>query len=117
MLDLYRTLLRLRRTEKALKTGTRFDVVELDDNGVALARTSTLGGALLLVAWLGGSGAYEYDRQGPTIPGHRWDLVLSTEEPRFQSSGQTPTGGPEITAHDPLVVKFQGPAALILRRE
>jgi maltooligosyltrehalose trehalohydrolase len=116
MLELYRAMLRLRRTEKALEAGTRFDVVELDD-GMALARVDACGGALLLVAWLRGSGEYEYDRQGPTIPGHRWNLVLSTEEPRFQSSGQTLTGGPDITAHDPLVVKFQGPAAVILRRE
>jgi maltooligosyltrehalose trehalohydrolase len=116
MLELYRAMLRLRRTEKALEAGTRFDVVELDD-GMALARVDACGGTLLLVAWLRGPGEYEYDRQGPTIPGHRWNLVLSTEEPRFQSSGQTLTGGPDITAHDPLVVKFQGPAAVILRRE
>jgi maltooligosyltrehalose trehalohydrolase len=112
MLELYRALLRLRRTEKALEAGTRFHVVELNDDGVALARADT-GAALLLVAWLRGSGVYEYDRQGPAIPGQRWTLVLSTEEPRFQSSGQTP----DITADDPLVVEFQGPAAVILRRE
>jgi maltooligosyltrehalose trehalohydrolase len=117
MLELYRALLRLRRTEKALEAGTRLDVVELDDDGVALARVDAGSGALLLVAWLRGSGEYEYGRQGPAIPGHRWNLMLSTEEPRFQSSCQTPTGGPDITAHDPLVVKFPGPAAVILRRE
>jgi maltooligosyltrehalose trehalohydrolase len=117
ILELYRALLRLRRTEKALEAGTRFDVVELDNDGVALARTDTGGGALLLVAWLGGSGAYAHDRQGPAIPGQRWTLVLSTEEPRFQSSAETPTGGPDITADDPLVVTFQGPAAVILRRQ
>jgi maltooligosyltrehalose trehalohydrolase len=117
MLELYRALLRLRQTEKALVAGSRLDVVELDDDGVALARADTDGGGLLLVAWLRESGGYEYDRQGPTIPGHRWNLVLSTEEPRFQSSDQTPTGGPDITAHDRLIVKFHGPAAVILRRE
>jgi maltooligosyltrehalose trehalohydrolase len=117
MLELYRALLRLRRTEKALEAGTRFDVVEIDDDGVALARAPTGGGALLLVAWLRGSGAYAYDRQGPRIPGQRWNLVLSTEEPRFQSSGQMPAGGPGITARDQLVLEFQGPAAVILRRE
>jgi maltooligosyltrehalose trehalohydrolase len=114
MLELYRALLRLRRTEKALEARTRFDVVELDDDGVALARSDDAGGTMLLVAWLRGSGAYEYDRQGPTIPGHRWKLVLSTEEPRFHGEVAT---GPDITAHDPLVVKFHGPAAVILRRE
>jgi maltooligosyltrehalose trehalohydrolase len=117
MLELYRALLRLRRTEKALEAGTRCNVIELDDDGVALVRADAGGAALLLVAWLGGSGAYEHDRQGLTIPGHRWNLVLSTEEPRFQCSGETPTGGPDITACDPLVVTFQGPAAVVLRRE
>ena len=115
MLELYRALLRLRRTEQALEAGTRFDVVELDDDGVALARGDSAG-ALLLVAWLSGPGAYEYERQGPAIPGRRWSLVLSTEEPRFQC-GQTPAGAPEITARDSLIVQFQGPAAVILRRE
>jgi maltooligosyltrehalose trehalohydrolase len=114
-LELYRALLRLRGTEKALEAGARFDLVELDD-GMALVRAGT-GGALLLVAWFRGPGAYEHDRQGPTIPGHRWNLVLSTEEPRFHSAGQAPAGGPDITAHDPVVVTFQGPAAVILRRE
>jgi maltooligosyltrehalose trehalohydrolase len=116
MLELYRALLRLRRTEKALEAGTRFGVVELDSDGVALARAHADGGALLLVAWLGGAGAYEYDRQGPATPGRQWTLVLSTEEPRFRSSGPSSAEGPDITAQDPLVLTFTGPAAVVLRR-
>ena len=115
-LELYRALLHLRRTERAMEAGTRFDVAELDD-GLAVARADTSGGALLLVTWFRGSGTYEYERQGPTIPGQRWNQVLSTEEARFQSSGQTSTDGPDITPHDALVVRFHGPAAVILRRE
>ena len=99
-----------------MEAGTRFDVAELDD-GLAVARADTSGGALLLVTWFRGSGTYEYARQGPTIPGQRWNQVLSTEEARFQSSGQTSTDGPDITPHDALVVRFHGPAAVILRRE
>jgi malto-oligosyltrehalose trehalohydrolase len=117
MLELYRALLRLRRTEKALAAGTRCDVAALDDDGIALARAGTSGGALLLVAWLRGSGAYRYDHHGPVIPGERWTLVLSTEEQRFHSSGQSPTPGAELAADGPLVVTFEGPAAVILRRE
>jgi maltooligosyltrehalose trehalohydrolase len=116
MLELYRALLRLRRTEEALRAGTRCDIVELDDDGLALARAAGAG-ALLLVAWLGKSGAYAYDRCGPMIPGERWTLVLSTEEPRFQSSEQPPTVGADVAADGPLVVTFRGPAAVILRRE
>jgi maltooligosyltrehalose trehalohydrolase len=115
MLNLYRALLGLRRTEQALKSGARFDVVELDDNGLALARARTGGDALLLVAWLGGSGAYEYDLHGPTIAGGRWNLMLSTGEARFRSAAES-TPAPEITEPDPLVVTFHGPAAVILRR-
>jgi hypothetical protein len=107
----------LRRTETALAAGTRCDVAGLDDDGIALARTGTSGGALLLVAWLRGSGAYRSDHHGPVIPGDRWTLVLSTEEQRFQSSGQSPTPGAEMAADGPLVVTFEGPAAVILRRE
>jgi hypothetical protein len=43
-------------------------------------------------------------------------LVLSTREARFQSAAES-TPAPEITEHDPLVVAFHGPAAVILRRE
>jgi maltooligosyltrehalose trehalohydrolase len=114
-LNLYRALLGLRRTEPALQAGTGFEVVELDDDGLALTRAGTAGEALLLVAWLGGSGAYEYDRHGPAIAGGRWNVVLSTADARFQSAAES-TPGPEITAPDPLVVTFHGPAAVILRR-
>jgi maltooligosyltrehalose trehalohydrolase len=115
-LKLYRSLLSLRQTEPALNAGSRFAVVELDDDGLALTRTRTGGDGLMLVVWLGGSGTYEYDHHGPTIAGGQWTVVLSTEEARFRSLGES-TPAPEITAHDPLLVTFHGPAAMILRRE
>jgi maltooligosyltrehalose trehalohydrolase len=116
VLELYRTLLRLRRTEQALAAGTRFVVVELADNGLSLARVDPAGSALLLVVWLDGSGAYQHDRHGPAIPGDRWTPVLSTEEPRFRSSGQPAAGGPDIS-REPFSITFSGPAAVLLRRE
>ena len=118
-LELYRALLWLRRREKALHAGTRFDVVELGGDGLALARTTPHGEALLLVASLRGSAAYEYehDRQGPAIPGDRWTVLLSTEERRFQADHQAAARLPDVTAHDPLAIQFHGPAAVILRRE
>jgi maltooligosyltrehalose trehalohydrolase len=117
ILELYRALLWLRRREAALEAGTRFDVVELGGDGLALARSNAPAGALLLVASLRGSRTYDYEHHGPAIPGDRWTVVLSTEEPRFQSAGQTPARAPEISAVDPLVVQFHGPAAVIMRRE
>jgi maltooligosyltrehalose trehalohydrolase len=116
ILELYRALLRLRRSEKALVAGTRFGVVALDDDGLALTRAPAKADALLLVVWLRGPGTYEHDRHGRAIPGARWNLLLSTGDARFQSAAES-TPGPKITRHDPLVVTFQGPAAVILRRE
>jgi len=117
VLELYRALLRLRRTEKALQPGARFDVMELDDSGLALARGDTPGDAMLLVAWLQDSGAYAHDRRGPIVPGTRWSVILSTEEPRFQESPDPArTLAPDIELEESLVVRFRRPSAVILRR-
>jgi maltooligosyltrehalose trehalohydrolase len=117
VLELYRALLRLRRSETGLRPGDRFEVVELDDAGLALAR-GVAGDALLLVAWLQGSGAYEQGRRGPIMPGARWSVILSTEEPRFQESPDpTRALAPEIELEESLVVRFRRPSAVILRRE
>jgi hypothetical protein len=113
-------LLRLRRTESALRPGTRFDVSELDDRGLALARGNPPGQALLLVAWLHQSGGvYEQRRHGPILDGDRWSLVLSTEEPRFQEcpDDRSQTLALDIDLGDSLVVSFRRPSAVIVRRE
>jgi maltooligosyltrehalose trehalohydrolase len=118
VLELYRALLRLRRTERALQPDNHFEVIELDDCGLALARGDTPGHAMLLVAWLQGAGAYEHTRRGPSVPGHRWSVILSTEEARFQDSpDRTRPLAVDIEFEDPLLVRFRGPAAVILRRE
>jgi hypothetical protein len=108
----------LRRTEKALQPGNRFDVIELGDDGLALLRDDTAGHTLLLVAWLQGSGAYEHSRSGPIMPGDRWRVVLSTEEPRFQESpDRTLTFAPDIELEEAPVVRFRRPSAVILSRQ
>ena len=118
VLELYRTLLRLRRTERALQPGSRFDVVELDDRGLALARGDTPGETMLLVVWFEGSGVYSQDRYGPHLPGRGWSIMLSTEEPTFQESLDQPrTRALQIEAEEPLVLRFDRPSAVILRRE
>lgn len=118
LLELYRTLLRLRRDETALRAGGRFEIVELDNSGLAVARGEARGDALLLVAWLQGSGAYEHGRRGPLMPGGHWSIVLSTEESRFQESpDQARTLAPDIELRDSPVVRFRRPSAVILRRE
>jgi maltooligosyltrehalose trehalohydrolase len=118
-LELYRALLGLRRTEPALQARSRVEVIELDEDGLALARGDVPGQALLLVVWLrGADGVYEQGHRGPIMPGGRWSVVLSTEEPRFQeSSGDRPPElAPEIEPDDQLIVRFRRPSAVILRR-
>jgi maltooligosyltrehalose trehalohydrolase len=119
VLELYRALLGLRRTEPALQPGSRFEVVELDEHGLVLTRGDAPGQALLLVVWLAEGGTYEHARHGLVIPGTRWSVVLSTDDARFLESADDRTRGlaPEIEAGDPLVVRFRRPAAVILRRE
>lgn len=118
-LALYRALLGLRRTEPALQAHSRFDAVPLDESGLALARGEAPGQAMLLVAWLQESGgAYEQRRHGPAVPGGRWSLVLSTEEPRFHDASDDRRGAfaPEIELEDVLTVRFRRPSAVILRQ-
>ena len=115
VLELYRALLRLRGSETGLRPGGRFEVVELDEAGLALARGEAED-ALLLVVWLEGSGTYDQGRRGPMIPGTRWNVILSTEEPRFQESpDQTRAFAPDIELEESLVVRFRRPSAVILR--
>jgi maltooligosyltrehalose trehalohydrolase len=117
VLALYRALLRLRDSESGLKAGGRFEVVELDNAGLALTRGDA-GDALLLVAWLQGSGAYDHSRRGPIVPGSRWSVILSTEESRFQEHPDPARAlTPDIELQDSPVIRFRRPSAVILRRE
>jgi maltooligosyltrehalose trehalohydrolase len=119
MLELYRSLIGLRRREPALRPGGRTHVIELDDHGLMVVREAARGEALALVSWLGESGG-EYDsrRHEPIVPGAGWSLVLSTEEARFQDAPGK--GGalsaPEMALEDFPIVKFRRPSAVILRR-
>jgi maltooligosyltrehalose trehalohydrolase len=118
VLELYKALLGLRRSEPALRPGSRFEVVELDDNGVALARGDRPGQTLLLVVWLQQAGEYEQARRGPAVPGRGWSVVLSTEEPRFHGSLDPSRAlAPDIELERSLIVRFHRPSAVVLRRE
>jgi maltooligosyltrehalose trehalohydrolase len=111
---LYRALLHLRRDDPALTAGGRFDVEAIDDAGLALTRWSATGGVLLLVAWLGGSGTCELPalRHGE----YEWDVVLSTEEPRFLVQPGEDGCAPRLArAGERPVLRFERPAAVILR--
>jgi maltooligosyltrehalose trehalohydrolase len=115
MLEPQRALLRLRRTENTLEAGTRFDVVEADDDGVALARADRGGGALLLVAWLA-----DPARTSTTAKAQRSPVTDGSwccpRRHRVFISGQTQVV-PTSPVHGPLVGTGRGPAAVIARRE
>jgi maltooligosyltrehalose trehalohydrolase len=107
-LELYRTLLRLRRTEIAAR---RFiDAVALDDACVALTRGGGAEGALLLVVCLGTPGRVDLARWKWWAPAGKWDLVMTTEDRRF-SGTHDPETVPAIDLDGGLSVAFRRPSA------
>lgn len=116
VLDLYRTLLRLRRSEAALQRSERFEAVALDEACLALVRGTSQGDTLLLVACLGGSRRIDLARWRSIALTGRWEVVLTTEASRFhesRDSGAAP--GPTIKLDHDLAVTFHRPSAVILR--
>lgn len=108
VLTLYRELLGLRRSEPALRTRDRahFAVAALGDHALALRRWSPAGDVLLLVVRLAGGEPPVLDRQPETRApaGHRWSVVLSTEDERF--------GGARLDARSP---EIDAPGAVLFR--
>ncbi len=83
ILRLYRTLLRLRRTEPALRQNDRdgFTIEAVSEEGVALRIGTRLERTLLVVAHFGEKpGAVELDYLGDFAD---WEQVLSTEVADF----------------------------------
>jgi len=126
VLELYRALLRLRRTETALQPGERCEVVEIDATCLALTRGSGPD-MLLLVLSVGTSRRIDLDRWRSVAPTGRWKAVLTTEEYRFQEaqgSGKPGAalesaielnGGLDGGPADGPAVTFHRPAAVMLR--
>ncbi len=88
VLQLYRELLALRRSEPAFRAHERdaFAVAEVGRDAVALRRTDEDGGAaLLLVASFRGPLRVDLAERAETRPlaGAEWSLLLSSEEARF----------------------------------
>ena len=115
ILELYRTLLRLRRTETALHPNEPFEVVELDDACLTLARGNDQN-FLLLVLCVGTARRADLARWRSVAPTGRWEVVLTTEEPRFQESGDSgAVPEPTIDLDDRPAVTFHRPSAVVLR--
>ena len=115
VLELYRTLLALRRTETALHPGGRCEVVALDDACLALLR-GTERDILLLVLCVGSARRVDLHRWHSIAPTGRWEVVLTTEEPRFrESTASLAELAPTIELEAGPAVTFHRPSAVILR--
>ena len=113
-LRLYQALLKLRRTEPALRAsdvGT-FEATALDADSLALRRDAeTEPAALWLVVRLKGPGTVSLAGQ-PSALGRRWELVLTTEDPPFSPDASPP----DIDLAGPApVVRFARPGAVLVR--
>ena len=111
VLQLYRELIRLRRTEPALRARERetWQVADLGENGLVLRRSAP-GSTLLLVACLEGSIQVPLANNPVTAApnGDAWELLFSTEEERFG-------GSPDWGALTGIDLDLRRPGAVILR--
>jgi maltooligosyltrehalose trehalohydrolase len=115
ILELYRALLRLRRTEPALQHSNRFEVTALDDASLAVLRAS---GRDVLVLVLCTAPSRRVDLTGwQAVPANRkWEIVLTTEQSQFlESGGPEQIPGVAIDTDDGLSVGFSRPASVIVR--
>jgi maltooligosyltrehalose trehalohydrolase len=114
VLELYRTLLQLRRDEIVLLRP--FEVIDIDDACLALVRGVRPGGVLLLIVCLGGPRPVDLaQRKLRTLRG-RWEVVMTTEESRFcEQADAGAAAAPAIELDAGLAVTFRRPSAVILR--
>jgi maltooligosyltrehalose trehalohydrolase len=115
VLALYRALLRLRRTETALRRCDRVDSVALDDASLAVIRRSDRETWMLALS-TGTARQVSLEPWRAAAPHGQWQVMLSTEEPRFVESGTA--GEPSaltIDHHARLELRFPRPASVILK--
>lgn len=116
ILRLYRDLIKLRKTEPALRRNTKsfFEVDAPEKNVVAFKRGTSESSALLVVSRLNASGGVNLKTLPAARPpeGLEWRLLLTTEDGSFASDSRAPrvkneNGGVEIN--------FPGPCAVVFR--
>jgi maltooligosyltrehalose trehalohydrolase len=112
VLELYRALLRLRRSEIALKCDP-VEACALDDASIVLVRRGQHE-AWLLAMNTNAKRHLDLTRWRSAAPHERWHLALSTEDPRFREDGNTPDAV-ALDNGERLTISFTGPAAAILK--
>lgn len=116
MLDLYRDLINLRKTEPALhgNSNSSIKIEPLGDNILALKREAPDHSSLLVVACLKGRGKTVLGTHSVTRPPERtrWNLLWTTEDARFTDS---PSGPRVAIEKENILLDFQGPCTVIFR--
>lgn len=116
VLELYRALLRLRRTERASGSPDRLDAVAPDDAALVVMRGRGDGRTLLLAMCVRPSGRVDLGRWRSTAQMGRWEVVLTTEDSPFEQSQEAPGAfRPAIELEADLAVTFRRPSAVILK--
>jgi maltooligosyltrehalose trehalohydrolase len=112
VLELYRELIRLRRSHPALQPGQDVDVVAPDEASLVLVRRAGPHVLLLVLS----TRASRHVDLGPwcaCAPSGRWELALTTEEARFVGPGERED--PATATVEDLHLHVAGPASVILR--
>jgi hypothetical protein len=114
VLELYRTLLRLRRTEPALQQRERFEVAALDDATLVVMRGSGRD-VLILVVCTESCRRVDVGQWRAVPRDKAWQVVFTTEESRFVESRDAGLTDAAIDLRDGLSLTFDRPASVILR--
>jgi maltooligosyltrehalose trehalohydrolase len=115
ILELYRTMLKLRRTEPALQSGRDLQVTAFDNASLGVLRRRG-DEALLLVLCAEAPGRIDLRRWAPARNYPTWQIVLSTEDGRFADPydpAPAPVGSIVSERSTPLL--FSRPASVVLR--
>jgi maltooligosyltrehalose trehalohydrolase len=115
VLELYRALLTLRRTEPALQRREGFEVAALDGATLAVMRCSERD-VLLLVLCTKASCRVDVGQWRAVPPDKTWQIVLTTEDPRFvEAQDAGPVADAGIDLQNGLSLVFDRPASVLLR--
>jgi maltooligosyltrehalose trehalohydrolase len=115
ILELYRSMLRLRRTEPALQGTGDLEVTAFDSGSLGVWRYRA-GEALLLVLCTEAPAKIDVHDWRPTRTHRRWEIVLSTDESRFAESREKAAAPrPAIAVDRTTGLRCNEPVSVILR--
>ena len=116
ILELYRTMLKLRRTEHALQGCGDLDVTAFDSASLGVLRRRG-DEALLLVLCAEAPGQIDLRNWAPARTCPTWEIVLSTEDGQFaESHDRAPAPSGSIVSERATGLRFDRPASVVLRR-